>query len=183
MSLVLDKTKSKVYFHFAKRHFLPSDGASCRILLPEHLSYSLGARPGKSITLGPISLFTPDRSEPRLAENIFSDNQRLFCSVRTLPAIFNCTTDIITSKGRDLLLRRSSKFADHNVVFSFQLTQEQILRRFIFQQSENATFHRIQNVHNILETFTMALVDENYQPIRFAQRTICNISHDQTGDL
>ena len=176
ISLVLDKTKSKICFHFAKQNFLPSDGTSCQIILPKHLSYSLGARPGKNITLGPISLNTPEQSEPRLTENIFSDNQRLFSSVRTLPSIFHCTTDIITSKGRDILLRRSDAFADHNIIHRFQLSQEQITRRFIFEQSKEVAYHRIQNVHNILETFRICFLDECFQPIRFAPRTICNIS-------
>lgn len=177
MSLVLDETKSKVSFHFAKQHFLPNDGASCQIFLPKHLSYTLGARAGKSIILGPVSLFTPDRSEPRMTETIVSDNQRLFCNVRCLPKVVNCTTDVITSKTRDMFLRKSSQFGDHHVIYSFLLTDDLITRRFIYKQEKSpSSYHRLQNVANILETFRICLLDECYEPIRFAPRTICNVS-------
>ena len=176
ISLVLDDTKAKCYWRFAKNHFLPSDGAHVSIAIPEHLSYSLGARPGKRITLGPISLFTPNTSHPRLTEEIFSENQRLSSNMRVQPRLISISSDLISSKSRNERLKES-KYADHDIIFTFDMSETQTVRRFLFQQNHgDRAYHRIQNVHNVLNAFRICLIDECYQNIRFAPRTICSIT-------
>ena len=175
ISMRLDDTKAKCYFHIAKQHFLASDGTTCQIILPKFLSYNLGARPQKFLSLGPLSLYSPEESFPRLSEEIVSSNQRLFSTMRPQPKLINVTTNVITTKTRDLKLRKSD-FADHQLIFTFDLLEEQISRRFIFKQNENPIFHPISNIHNILDAFSICLIDENYQAVQFAPRTICNLS-------
>ena len=95
--------------------------------------------------------------------------------MRPQPKLINVTTNVITTKTRDLKLRKSD-FADHQLIFTFDLLEEQISRRFIFKQNENPIFHPISNIHNILDAFSICLIDENYQAVQFAPRTICNLT-------
>ena len=95
--------------------------------------------------------------------------------MRPQPKLINVTSNVITAKTRDSKLRKSD-FADHQIISTFDLPDEQISRRFFYRQNENPSYHPIQNIHNILDAFTICLIDESYQPLRFAPRTICNIA-------
>ena len=176
ISLILDDTKAKCYWHFAKKYFLPSDGAHITIIIPPHLSYCLGGRAGRQVRLGPISLFTPDISHPRLGEDIVSENQRLCSNLRLQPRLIHICSDLISSRNRNERLRKS-KYADHDVIYTFDMSETQISKRFLFQQHENPrAYHRIADVHNVLNAFRICLVDECYQLLKFAPRTICSIT-------
>ena len=175
IALKLDDSKSKCYVHFVKKNFLPSDGGTVQIDLPKHLGYVLGGRVGRPVTIGPISLLSPPVVEPRLTENLVSSQQRLPQSIHPLPKLIHCCSDLIVRKTRDYWMNKSP-FVDQSVIFTFPLDDEHVSRRFISKICDTITYHRLQNVHNILNSFRLCLVDEYYQPLRFAPRTITSIS-------
>ena len=174
MVLKLDETKSKCYVHLVKNNFLPTDGGSVHIDLPKHLSFVLGGRVGRPVKIGPVSLTIPDKITPRLTETLESPFQRLPQAIHPLPKLIHCCSDLIVRKERDYWMNKCP-FLNQSSLFTFPLDEEHVSRRFISKICDTVTYHRIQNVHNILNSFRFCLLDEYYQPLQFAPRT-CNVS-------
>ena len=176
IALKLDETRSKFYIHVVKKNFLPTDGGTVHIECPPNLSYVLGGRKNHGpVIIGPISLTAPEKTTPRLTETLQSPFQRLPQPIHPLPKLIHCCSDLIVKKERDYWMNKSP-FLNQSSIFTFPLDDEHVSRRFISRICDTVTYHRIQNVHNILNSFRFCLLDEYYQPLQFAPRTICSVS-------
>ena len=114
-------------------------------------------------------------NHPSLTETLESPFQRLPQPIHPLPKLIHCCSDLIVKKERDYWMNKSP-FLNQSSIFTFPLDDEHVSRRFISKICDTVTYHRIQNVHNILNSFRFCLLDEYYQPLQFAPRTICSVS-------
>ena len=172
----LDQSGLKCRFHFKPGKFLTDDGSSITIRFPPQISYVLGSRSDEGITVGPLTAATASTGSPRLSStNILHSNQMLPSSICTIPKILFVATDVITSQSRDMWLR-STPFSDYHLIFNLNVDDQVISSRMITKPSDDPIFYRIQKVNNILEKFSMKVLDHNLRQCIFAQRTYTRIA-------
>ena len=175
LHLSLDQSGLKCQFKFEPGRFLAADGSSVTFHFPPQISYVLGSRNEGGITVGPLTAATARTGSPRLTQNILHSNQLLPSSICTIPKTLFVATDIITSQSRDMWLR-STPFSDYHLIFTLNVDDQVISNRMITKPSDDPVFHRIQKINNILEKFSIKILDHNLRQCIFAQRTYTRIA-------
>ena len=173
--LGLDDARMKCRFHFHPYLFIPGDKTTVTIYFPPRVSYTLGSRNDENIVIGPLTADTPITGTPRLAVNLMHTNQLLPSSICTMPRTLYIATDIIASKSRDMWLR-SSPFADYHLIFNLTIDDQVVNDRMISHSLDVPVFHKIQRINNVLEKFSVRVLDHNLRLCMFSQRTYTRIA-------
>ncbi len=63
-------------------------------------------------------------------------------------------------------------FEEYHIIYSFTLDEEAISKRFICKLNDEGVYHRIQDIHNVLDVFQFILLDQSFKPIIFASEKI-----------
>ena len=172
--LSLDVGRQRAIFNLHPKQFLHSH-ANITIYFPEKASYALGADIGKTIVLGPINTTMRFSVTPRLTNNIISPSQTPPCNIRNAPGIVHLTTDIVSGKGVDAFLQ-TTPLSDHHIVYSHHLDQTTFECRSIVNTDCPSKFLKLKKNHKILDKIKFCLVDENFQPCHFSQRTYTRLA-------
>ena len=177
LELKVDDSRQKVKFKTNGEAFLANDKSSVTVVFPEHASYVLGGtsfQPSAEVRIGPITAVTVQETDlHRLSNNIFSEKQRLYSCLRFQPKIIYITTDLVSSRTRNLWIG-SSIGNDCNVLDSIVLDEQMLKRHFIFKQSGDVRYFKLRPSKHILDRFKMIIVDENFRTCQFARR--CYVS-------
>ena len=176
VALGLDESGLKCRFHLNQRFFLSNDESTIEIGFPRHMSYVLGSRSGEGISIGPLSATTLSTGTPRITDgNIRYTNQRLPSSICTMPKMIFVATDIVSAQSRDLWLK-STPFADFHIIYSQVLDDQSVGVGMICKHSVDTIFYKIQKLNNVLERFSVKILDQNFQQVLFPLRTYVKIA-------
>ena len=176
VALGLDESGLKCQFHLNQKFFLADDGTTIEIGFPRHMSYVLGSRSGEGISVGPLSATTLPTGTPRITDgNIHHTNQRLPSSICTMPKMIFIATDIVSAQSRDLWLR-NTPFADFHMVYSQVIDDQSVGIGMICKYNVDNVFYKIQKLNNVLERFSIKILDQNFQQVLFPLRTYVKIA-------
>ena len=176
LGLSIDNSGLKCKFYINHNIFLCDDGTTLEVEFPEHMSYVLGSRSNKGFSVGPVSANTALEGGLKVTDNnIYHVNQRLPSSICPMPKMIFVATDIVSAQSRDLWLR-STPFADYHLVYSQVLDERSIRIRMICKCNVDTVFYKIQRINNVLEQFSVKLLDHNFKPILFPFKTYTKIA-------
>lgn len=183
--LSVDESGLKCKFHLSPDLYLPDDGTTVKISFPPQMSYVLGARaphPSSSTTskliVGPIARGQQFTNLPKITETILKEDQRLSASITTIPKlIYVAVSDIIASMSRDMWLQ-STPFSDYNLIFCVNVDDQMISNKAIMKEGDDGAFHKIRRINNVLERFTVKLLDHNLRQLFLPVATVCRICLD-----
>ena len=178
ITLGLDSSKSKLKCELHPELFLCPNTTSCFILMPSQTSYVLGCPHGTLLSIGPIinNITLQNENKPKMTNNITSSKQVPFHSIRPLPKIiYVVVSDIISTLRRDMWLKNTPYESCH-IIHTHVVDEETIQSKFISKTSEHEIFYRISNLKTLLNNFQIHLLDQNFRPILFPQKTYSKIS-------
>ena len=175
LRLSLDSGNLKCIFNLHPELFLCPGANIVTIEFPAQASYVLGCSPGNCIKIGPLDASSLVVGSPRVAETILFSNQILPYNVCPMPKMIFIASDIATSKKRDDWLS-DTPFSDFHLIHSQIVDVEMITNRFLYKSSTELAFFRMQRVNNLLDKFSIKLLDHNFRPCIFNQKCICRIS-------
>ena len=177
ITLGLDSSKSKLKCELHPELFLCPDTTSCFILMPSQTSYVLGCPHGTLLSIGPIinDETLQNEKKPKMTNNITSNGQVPFHSIRPLPKIiYLIVSDIISGLRRDMWLRNTPYESCH-IIHSHVIDEGTIQSKFISKTNEHEIFYRISNLKTLLNNFKIHLLDQNFRPILFPLKTYTKI--------
>ena len=186
LTLSLDKSRLKCQFHFSPDLYLPEDGTTVQITFPPQMSYVLGARGSSNTTpphtpqivVGPLARNQTQENNPRIAETIKDEEQRLPASITTMPKlIYVAVSDIVASLSRDMWLQ-STPYSNYNIIFCVNVDDQMISSKAIMKEGDGGVFHKIQRLNHVLERFTIKLLDHNLKQLFLPVATVCRICID-----
>ena len=186
LSLSLDKSGLKCQFHFSPDLYLAEDGTTVQVTFPPQMSYVLGARSSSQtspphasqIVVGPLARNQAQRNGLKITDTITDEEQRLPASITTMPKlIYVAVSDIVASLSRDMWLQ-STPYANYNIIFCVNVDDQMISSKAIMKEGDESICHKIQRMNNVLERFTIKLLDHNLRQIFLPVATICRICID-----
>ena len=169
ISMELDVSQQRSVFRFKPDTYL-CPNASLTIYLPEKASYTLGSDVGKLVQLGPFSKDMADNELPRLSNVIQFERQALPCSIRNLPSVLHLACSLTCGKGTDMFLSRTP-FSDHHIMYTFMFDESAVKNRAIVVTECEGRFSKVKRAHHLLEKFSVAILDDNFQLLSFSART------------
>ena len=176
ITLTLDLNNSKLHYIDNTNLFLADNGTSINLEFPPYCSYKLGANKGKLITIGPLYHSVSIKpNTPKLTNNLTNPTQSPFSPVRPMPRLIYVATDFVSTLSRDLWLKNTGYESCH-LIFCLHVDETQILNRFLCKTDNEKQYYRISNLKSLLNSFTINIIDENFQKIFFQQRTISRIA-------
>lgn len=186
IALSLDKSRLKCQFHFSPDLYLAEDGTAVQVTFPPQMSYVLGARGSSHTTpphtprvvVGPLSRNQSQGNNPKITDTIMNEGQRLPASITTMPKlIYVAVSDIVANLSRDMWLQ-STPYSDYNIIFCVNVDDQMLSSRAIMKEGDGNGFHKIRRINNVLEKFTLKLLDHNLRQLFLPVATICRVCID-----
>ena len=175
LTIMLDKTQGRCYFQIQADKFLTNDGVTFTVSLPPQASHVLGCSVGEKLQIGPVRAGALPITSPRLSNQIYSQSQQPPFALRPSPKLYHVISNVITSRTRDMFLL-GGPFEEYHIIYSFTLDEEAISKRFICKLNDEGVYHRIQDIHNVLDVFQFILLDQSFKPIIFAPQCLVQLS-------
>ena len=84
-------------------------------------------------------------------------------------------SDIIADQSRDLWLQ-STPYSDFHIIFSMNIDEYIINNRVLSKQTDECIFYKIQKVNNILERFSIKILDHNLKQCIFPRNSYTKLA-------
>ena len=175
LSLSLDSSNCRCAFHINPKLFLEPQGGTITVFFAKQISYVLGTRDGQELTVGPISYNMPEVTSPKLSHEIKSPNQTPPSAIRPLPKLIYVATNLVASLSRDMWLQ-NTKYSAFHLIYCHVVDESAINNKFICKDNNDETYFKIPNLKNLLDRFTIHILDQNFREVLFPQKTYARLA-------
>ena len=123
----------------------------------------------------PPKITPPKVPPPKITTNICHSHQKLPSQIIPLPKMIHVISDIIADQSRDLWLQ-STPYSDFHIIFSMNIDEYIINNRVLSKQGDECIFYKIQKVNNILERFSIKILDHNLKQCIFPRNSYTKLA-------
>ena len=172
--IIMNDVTRKCSFSLKPINFLVEE-VSISIIFPDQASYVLGVKDGQKLVIGPIFHDMKTTETPKLTNNILAPNQTTDSMIRPVAKVIYLATNLVSSLSRDLWLA-NTKYASYHLIYCHVIDDNTISSRFICKDNDDKTFFKINSLKNILNSFEILVLDQNFRKVVFPKKTYVKLA-------